>query len=315
MHGGYRKIDEQTLYAAFQKYFAKPGKRNTVPEYTETETLQTGSTEGADTASGAAASTIIVPIGAIAAKMRERGRVLGNALYTLLVANYWVMTIKEVNEEGENVWSLEPRGDMQDKQYAAAYAAFYRANRGQQPRKHHDASKVWGLDLYTHLDSLKLGRRSNMNEALISVLQENKVKVTRKIDSGRFTVELESTALLTLVPVTEEPPEWWPEDLIARSEGTENSDYSFVSGRGRVPALGPASSSRTGDPNSHITAPTAQTPSLALGNGPAVPQSHSNASAFTNRPKNRNAPKTPRALRVREISAWFENTNNYGKIP
>nr|WTC14111.1 hypothetical protein OHA15_40530 [Streptomyces anthocyanicus] len=316
MHGGGgKKIDDNTLYAAFKQYFAKPGKRNTVPEYDETEPLQTGSTEGADTASGAAASPIIVPIGRIVAKMREKGRVLGNKLYTLLVANYWVMTIKEVNKEGENVWSLESRGDMQDKQYAAAYAAFYRANRGQQPRKLNDASRVWGLDLYTHLHSLKLGRRSKMNEALVSVLQENKVKVTRKIDSGRFVVEQESTALLTLVPVAEEPPEWWPEDLIARSEGAENSDYSFVSGRGRVPALGPAGSSRTGDPNSYITAPTAQTASLALGHEPALPQSHSNSSAFTNRPKNGNATNTPRALRAREISAWFEDTNNYGKIP
>nr|WTC14388.1 hypothetical protein OHA15_41920 [Streptomyces anthocyanicus] len=207
MHGGTKRIDDSTLYAAFKQYFAKPENRNTVPTQDTEEKVPTGRTQGADTTSGATASTTIVPIGWVAEKMRTRGRVLSDELYALLVANRWLMTIKKVNKKGETVWSLERHQDMQDRLHAAAYAAFYRANKGQQPRNGNAASKVWGLDVGNHLSHLAEGHRENMNEALINILRENNVTIETGDDSQASFVPLTGQAAVTsrLLPVTEEP--------------------------------------------------------------------------------------------------------------
>uniref|UniRef100_UPI002F90A8B0 hypothetical protein n=1 Tax=Streptomyces anthocyanicus TaxID=68174 RepID=UPI002F90A8B0 len=314
MHGGTKRIDDSTLYAAFKQYFAKPENRNTVPTQDTEEKVPTGRTQGADTTSGATASTTIVPIGWVAEKMRTRGRVLSDELYALLVANRWLMTIKKVNKKGETVWSLERHQDMQDRLHAAAYAAFYRANKGQQPRNGNAASKVWGLDVGNHLSHLAEGHRENMNEALINILRENNVSIEKRVYSDRLFADWKRSSDVALLPVTEEPPDWWPGNSSARPETVEDSEYSYVSGRGRVPALGPASSSRTVDPGSHMAGHHTQPAPLALGHEPALPQPDNNTSASANGPKRRKT-NVPRALRAREIDVWFEDTKNHGKVP
>ncbi|MGW0302812.1 hypothetical protein ACWDYK_39925, partial [Streptomyces anthocyanicus] len=294
MHGGGKRIDDSTLYAAFKQYFAKPGNRNTVPENGKKEPLQTGRTQGAGTASGGAASVTSVPLGSIAKKMRTNGRVLSDELYALLVANYWVMTSRE-NNKGETLWFLERDQDMQDRQYAAAYAAFYRANKGQQPRKYNIASKVWGLDLGIHLDSFGEYGRNSAHEDLINVLQENNVSIKTKNDSGKLFADWVRGGDVHLVPVTEDPPVWWPEDSAARLEAVEDSEYS-------ADGLG-----------SRIAGPSIQPASLALGYEPALPQSDNNASSSASRQKISRTIAS--GLRVKEIDAWFADAKNHGKVP
>ncbi|MGW7572290.1 hypothetical protein ACWGJV_39340, partial [Streptomyces tendae] len=280
MHGGTMgvRVTENELHTAFEQYFAKPGNRNTIPKGDAKETVS------ADRAAGVTEVNLLTHI----RLLRKGKKHLSQRTVDLLRANQWVLEENGTNAFGETLWLLESYNEWSDRQYAAAFEAFYRKNPGEQPSTIYP--RVWGLDLGKRLDHAR-ERASDLSDTLRRVLQKNKVEVlahpTRK---DKWTIKYKCSGAI-LLAVTEDPPVWWPEaeqrgpSPVAESASVWPTDssvgaggfggdaaYSYMSGIGRISALGPAGSSGAGRAAIHVE-------------------------------------------RSAEIAAWFQQERNRGKIP
>ncbi|WP_405192747.1 hypothetical protein [Streptomyces anthocyanicus] len=261
MHGGGTRgvrVTENELHTAFEQYFAKPGNRNTIPKRDAKETVS------ADRAAGVTEVNLITHI----ILLRKGEKHLSQRTVDLLRANQWVLEENGTNASGETLWLLESYNEWSDRRYAAAFDAFYRKNPGEQPSIIYP--RVWGLDLGKYLANAR-DRASDLSDTLRRVLQQNKVEVlAHPTGKDKWTIKYKSSGA-KLLAVTEDPPAWWPgpeqrgPSPVAESASVWPTDssvgaggfgddaaYSYVSGIGRISALGPAGSSGAGRAAIHV---------------------------------------------------------------